>query len=100
MIYDWLDGSLLFPSLFSGEQDTFPWFPFSLAATSGGLVSVCQPGRTTFLFNSDPSTTAAFLSPCFSPTPACFWAVFFLTSNASSSKSQSHDKQHAPDIAS
>lgn len=76
VIYDWPDGffpplffHLSFPenrTLFRGSR------PLRLA-TSGGLVSVCQPGRTTFLFNADPSTTATF----FITHPRVFFGCFF-----------------------
>lgn len=48
--------------------------------------------------DTDPSTTATFLAPL-----AQVFRLFFsfrLTSNTSSSKSRSHDKQRAPNVAS
>lgn len=62
-----------FPALPPCDEDTFPSSPSSRTASSGGLVSVRQPWRTTSLLNVAPRGTAAFfISACCSRIPHVF----------------------------
>lgn len=73
--------SFFHPS-FSCGWDIFPYLLLSQTATSGGLVSVCQPWATTSLLKTGPSKTTTFLSQThaalYTPNPPPLF--FFLPS--------------------
>lgn len=79
---------LVFPP--NGTHFHTPWL--SQTAASGGLVSVCQPCRTTSLLMTSPTKTTTFISRCSAPLSP---RLFYLHS------SRPCTKQHAvkrPDI--
>lgn len=59
---------LVFPP--NGTHFHTPWL--SQTAASGGLVSVCQPCRTTSLLMTGPTETTTFISQCFAPLSPLF----------------------------